>query len=83
MPPHQRRATIGDLVCPNDPERGQRAIDALIEGAFVAEDERGCLHLRPGHPGRAMDPRRDCDDKHEEPLINQGRVRRLSDGGRV
>lgn len=53
MPPHQRRATIGDLVCPNDPERGQRAIDALIEGAFVAEDERGCLRLRPGHPGRA------------------------------
>ena len=45
MPPHQRRATIEELVCPHDPRRGQRAIDALIEGALVAEDERGCLRL--------------------------------------
>lgn len=45
MPPRQRRATIEGLVCPHDPERGRRAVDALIEGAFVAEDERGCLRL--------------------------------------
>lgn len=45
MPPRQRRATIEELVCPHDPERGRRAVDALIEGLFVAEDERGCLRL--------------------------------------
>ncbi|HSI97082.1 MAG TPA: hypothetical protein VK926_01870 [Gaiellaceae bacterium] len=45
MPPRQRRATIEELVCPHDPERGRRAVDALIEGALVAEDERGCLRL--------------------------------------
>ena len=45
MPPRQRRATIEELVCPHDPERGRGAVDALIEGAFAAEDERGCLHL--------------------------------------
>jgi hypothetical protein len=45
MPPRQRRATIEELVCPHDPERGRHAVDALIEGAFAAEDERGCLHL--------------------------------------
>lgn len=45
MPPHQRRATVEELVCPHDRERGRRAVDALIEAAFVAEDERGCLRL--------------------------------------
>jgi hypothetical protein len=45
MPPHQRRATIEELVCPHDPRRGQRAIDALLQRGFVAEDERGCLRL--------------------------------------
>jgi hypothetical protein len=45
MPPRQRRATIEELVCPHDPERGRHVVDALIEGAFAAEDERGCLHL--------------------------------------
>jgi hypothetical protein len=45
MPPHQRRATIEGLVCPHDPELGRRTVDSLIEGAFVAEDERGCLRL--------------------------------------
>jgi hypothetical protein len=45
MPPRQHRVTIEDLVCPDDPERGRQAVDALIEGAFVAEDERGCLRL--------------------------------------
>ena len=45
MPPRPRRATIEELVCPHDSERGRRAVDALIERALVAEDERGCLHL--------------------------------------
>ena len=45
MPPRQHRVTIEELVCPDDPERGRQAVDALIEGAFVAEDERGCLRL--------------------------------------
>ena len=45
MPPFQRRATIEQLVAPHDPERGRQALDALIESAFVAEDDRGCLRL--------------------------------------
>jgi hypothetical protein len=43
MPGNQRRQTIEDLVCPNDWERGQRAVDALIDSAFAAEDEYGRL----------------------------------------
>lgn len=46
MPPRQHRETIEELVSPNDPELGRRAIDALIEGALVTEDDRGCLLLR-------------------------------------
>lgn len=45
MPPHQRRATIEGLVSPHDPELGRRTVDLLIEGALVAEDERGRLRL--------------------------------------
>ena len=45
MPPLQRRATIEQLVAPHDPERGRRALDAVIKSAFVAEDDRGCLRL--------------------------------------
>ena len=45
MPPFQRRATIESLVAPNDPERGRAALDALIENAFVMEDDMGCLRL--------------------------------------
>ena len=45
MPPRQRRTTIEGLVSPHDPELGRRAVEALIEGAFVADDERGCLRL--------------------------------------
>ena len=43
MPPHQRRATIEELVCPRNPERARMALDALIEGAFVVVDEMGFL----------------------------------------
>jgi len=45
MPPRPRRATIEELVCPNDPDRGRRAVEALIERSLAAEDERGCLRL--------------------------------------
>jgi hypothetical protein len=44
MPRNQLRATIESLLSPNDLERGRRAIDALIDRAFAAEDETG--HLR-------------------------------------
>ena len=44
MPLHQRRETIEDLLSPNDLAQGRRAVDALIEAAFVAEDHAG--HLR-------------------------------------
>lgn len=42
--PVQKRETVEDLLSPNDPEKGRRAVDALIESAFAAEDESG--HLR-------------------------------------
>lgn len=45
MPPFQRRATIEELAAPHDPERGRQALDALIESAYVAEDDLGCLRL--------------------------------------
>lgn len=44
MPPHQRRETIEKLVAPNDPERGRRALDALLEGGRVQVDFSGHLH---------------------------------------
>jgi hypothetical protein len=51
MPPHQRRAAIEELVCPQNPERGRLAVDALIKGAFFIEDEMGCLRrLRSYEP---------------------------------
>ncbi len=43
--PRQRRETIEDLVCPNDQPRGRRAVDALIDSEFAAEDRAGRLHL--------------------------------------
>lgn len=45
MPPRPRRAMIEELVCPNDRERGRRAVSALVERGVLAEDERGCLLL--------------------------------------
>lgn len=44
MPRNQLRATIENLLSPNDLERGRRALDALIESAFAIEDETG--HIR-------------------------------------
>jgi hypothetical protein len=44
MTTRQRRETIEQLLSPNDPDRGRRAVDALIESAFAIEDEMG--HLR-------------------------------------
>jgi hypothetical protein len=41
--PAQKRGTVEDLLSPNDPEKGRRAVDALIESAFAAEDESGRL----------------------------------------
>jgi hypothetical protein len=43
MPRNQRRETLEGLVSPNDPERGRRAVDALIDAAFAAEDTTGRL----------------------------------------
>lgn len=44
MPPNQERTTIEQLLAPHEPERGRRAVDALIAAGFAAEDDRG--HLR-------------------------------------
>ena len=45
MPRNQRRETIEDLLSPNDLAQGRCVVDALIEAAFVAEDDTGRLHL--------------------------------------
>jgi hypothetical protein len=41
--PAQRRETIERLLSPHDPERARRAVDALIEAAYAAEDATGRL----------------------------------------
>jgi hypothetical protein len=46
MPRNQLRTTIEGLLSPHDPDKGREAIDALIEAAFVAEDETGHVRLR-------------------------------------
>ena len=46
MPPHQSRKTIEELVSPHDPELGERAVTALIESEFAAEDADGRLRRR-------------------------------------
>jgi hypothetical protein len=43
MPPNQPRKTIEALVSPHDPQRGERAVAALIESAFAVEDLDGRL----------------------------------------
>ena len=43
MPRNQPRETVEDLLSPNDPLRGRRAVDALIDAALATEDERGRL----------------------------------------
>lgn len=45
MPVGQRRETVEDVLAPNDLAQGRRAVDALIEAAYVAEDQTGHLHL--------------------------------------
>jgi hypothetical protein len=42
-PRKRPRESVEKLLSPNDPERGRRAVDALIEAALVAQDERGRL----------------------------------------
>ena len=44
LPRNQPRERLEKLLSPNDPQRGRRAVDALIDAALVTEDERG--HLR-------------------------------------
>jgi hypothetical protein len=43
MPRNQPRERVEALLSPNDPQRGRRAVDALIDAALATEDERGCL----------------------------------------
>ncbi|MCE3287752.1 MAG: hypothetical protein K0S64_1358 [Gaiellaceae bacterium] len=43
LPRNQPRAKVEKLLSPNDPQRGRRAIDALIDAALATEDERGRL----------------------------------------
>jgi hypothetical protein len=43
IPRNQPREKVERLVSPNDPERGRRAVDALIDAALVTQDERGRL----------------------------------------
>jgi hypothetical protein len=43
MPPNPSRRTIAELVSPHDRERGERAVETLIESAFAAEDAEGRL----------------------------------------
>ena len=52
MPPNQRRVTIEQLVCPHDPERGRRAVNAIIDAGLATEDYAGCLRATSGRqPG--------------------------------
>ena len=44
MPLNQHRETVEGLLSPSDPQRGRRAVDALIDAALVTVDERGHLH---------------------------------------
>ena len=48
MPCNQHRETIEGLLSPNDPERGRRAVDALIDASLAAEDDTGHLRRRTG-----------------------------------
>jgi hypothetical protein len=46
MPRNQQRETLESLLSPNDPQKGRRAVDALIAADFATEDARGRLHRR-------------------------------------
>jgi hypothetical protein len=43
MPRNQQRETVESLLCPNDPQRGRRVIDGLIDAALATEDDKGRL----------------------------------------
>jgi hypothetical protein len=45
MPPGQRRATVAGLVSPYEPERGSRAVEALVRDGRLTEDDLGHLRL--------------------------------------
>jgi hypothetical protein len=42
-PRNLRRETVEKLLAPNDPQRGQRVVDALIGAALATEDAQGRL----------------------------------------
>ena len=46
MPRNQLRSTIESLLSPRDLEKGRKAIDALIDAAFAAEDDTGHVRLK-------------------------------------
>jgi hypothetical protein len=43
MPRNQPREKVEDLLSPNDPAKGRRAVDAVIEAALATVDARGRL----------------------------------------
>lgn len=43
LPRNQPREKVEKLLSPDDPLRGRRAVDALIDAALAIEDERGRL----------------------------------------
>ena len=43
MPRNQPREMVENLLSPNDPMKGRRAVDALIEAALATVDSRGRL----------------------------------------
>ena len=44
---NEPREKLEKLLSPNDPQRGRRAVDALIHAALATEDERGRLRRIP------------------------------------
>lgn len=43
MPRNQPREKVEDLLSPNDPHKGRRAVDALIDAALATVDAQGRL----------------------------------------
>jgi hypothetical protein len=54
-PRKQPRESVEKILAPTDPERGRRAVDALIDAALVTQDERGRL-CRVGELGDYVTP---------------------------
>ncbi len=78
MPRNQRRETIEDLVCPNDQPRGRRAVDALIDAEFAAEDWAGRLRLVCAEAEERREPEPAPPDRHRpvwpRPATEEGRA---------